>query len=862
LAISLKTKNDFLIEFQQKVIQGRKLLQSANHLWADRLLTDLYFEIEKSEWLNIQKKHQLIMIISNSWWMYINSLVHRTEQGIDIDFIRYLDAYKRFFSFLSKLDDFYMLNNFATTLLKSFIKMDSLSQTGITKFINSFCIKVAEREEYIKLIELQMVLMYLRKSVIPQEFFHLSMEVLGRTIYKLEPSKRALFLYIFIENVNMQYLLMEDSEEFVNEMNKILVNRIPGYLKNEFSNTGKIVINERNFSTILGELEELIYYMNNIGEHTWIIILIKNLYSKIHAYQSYGDAVTYIRKFIDFAISRNRFEIAFDIYDFLEDLFLYQTDLGYDNILIELWVEACKKFVDMKEKKYLLQSLEKLTTHLKIPHTNAQLFHFFYTCNFVWKFKSLFFSLEQKDFWRMMLYRAIYEENDFNLAQKILPHLDKDLIALINNPLLLYNETKDLERDIYSFGEDDNIFTGFEEGFVIKQIIFRINTEGLISVRMVSQDKKIIEGKIYNEYWNDAQIIDIYNDIFSDKLVKTYNFTVNEFGRLLYIFLPKKIRAFLKQFKIKSLDTIPEIYFILDEMTIPFELVYDNNFFLLKYSIGYIIGEPPLGGITFGYETEVQGDALIEQNKNNVIVIECTNSSNPIRWNEESKAKELIFPFEAGINEFNYITEFFNNREEVGQITILVGPDSSRDNILSHIKSGSNHIIHFVGNIFYSKWNPRDSFFLTNNNEIVTFNDINKAIQSSQSNLSPFLFFNSQIYDTQGTKLKNVLRTFGDIVENFDYERIIGIMSRNYPIFDNETNEIIANFYSNLFNHHSQGVSLLKARQACMANKMTKLVEQQFEELSAEDGTKSIDLESSLAISSYMLFGKPWKKLS
>jgi len=461
-----------------------------------------------------------------------------------------------------------------------------------------------------------------------------------------------------------------------------------------------------------------------------------------------------------------------------------------------------------------------------------------------------------------MLYRAIYEENDFNLAQKILPHLDKDLIALINNPLLLYNETKDLERDIYSFGEDDNIFTGFEEGFVIKQIIFRINTEGLISVRMVSQDKKIIEGKIYNEYWNDAQIIDIYNDIFSDKLVKTYNFTINEFGRLLYIFLPKKIRAFLKQFKIKSLDMIPEIYFILDEMTIPFELVYDNNFFLLKYSIGYIIGEPPLGGITFGYESEVQGDNLIEQNKYNVIVIECTNSSNPIRWNEDSKAKELIFPFEAGINEFNYITEFFNNREEVGQITILVGPDSSRDNILSHIESGSNHIIHFVGNIFYSKWNPRDSFFLTNNNEIVTFNDINKAIQSSQSNLSPFLFFNSQIYDTQGTKLKNVLRTFGDIVENFDYERIIGIMSRNYPIFDNETNEIIANFYSNLFNHHSQGVSLLKARQACMANKMTKLVEQQFEELSAEDGTKSIDLESSLAISSYMLFGKPWKKLS
>ena len=95
-------------------------------------------------------------------------------------------------------------------------------------------------------------------------------------------------------------------------------------------------------------------------------------------FQSFGDAVTYIRKFIDFSINRNRFEIAFEIYDFLEDLFMERTDLSYDNILIELWVEACKKFVDMKEKKYLLQSLEKLNNHLKLPQTSAQIYHYFY----------------------------------------------------------------------------------------------------------------------------------------------------------------------------------------------------------------------------------------------------------------------------------------------------------------------------------------------------------------------------------------------------------------------------------------------------------------------------------------------------
>ncbi|GAI30015.1 unnamed protein product, partial [marine sediment metagenome] len=44
MVINLKTKTEFLKDFQQKIIQGRKLLHLANHLWADRLLTDLYFE--------------------------------------------------------------------------------------------------------------------------------------------------------------------------------------------------------------------------------------------------------------------------------------------------------------------------------------------------------------------------------------------------------------------------------------------------------------------------------------------------------------------------------------------------------------------------------------------------------------------------------------------------------------------------------------------------------------------------------------------------------------------------------------------------------------------------------------------------
>jgi len=862
MSISLEVKREFLENFQREIIQGRRLLQTANHRWADRLFTDLYFEIEKSEWLNIQKKHQLVMVISNSWWMYINSLIQRTGEGVNVDIIRFIDAYKRFFSFLAKLEDFYLFNNFATNLLKIFINIEDLSQSGITKFINSFCVKVRERGESLKLIELQTLLMFLRKSVIPQEFFHYSMELLGRTIFKLEPGKRALFLYIVIENVSLNYQLKDDSDEFVKEMNKILVNRIPGYLKNEFNNMSKIIFNKSSFNTKLVELEELIYYLNDIGEYSWIIIIIKNLFSKILTYQSFGDAVTYIRRFIDYSIVRNRFEIAFEIYDFLEDIFMDQTDLGYDNILIELWVEACKKFVDMKEKRYLLQSLEKLNNHLKTPQTNAQLFHYFYTCNFLWKFKSLFFSLEQRDFWRMLFYRTLFEEQDFEFSMKIVPHLEKNIRGLIADSKALYKEIELFKNEIYTYEEDIEFPKLSREESIIKQIILRINSDGIISYKMLTLDNELLDGKIKDEYWNDTQIIEIFNDIFSDKKEKKYNFTLTEFGKILYLFLPKLIRNLFNRFKIDRLRSTPEIYFVLDNMTFPFELIYDNNFFLLKYSSGYKIGEPPLGGVTFEHVNQENEKSGTDDKKFNVLIVDSINSTGPLKWNEKTKEKELIFPFIAGANELNYIVEFFNTRDEIDQITLLSGLNSTKENIISNIKENANHIIHFVGNIFYSKWSPKDSFFLTNDNRILTFNEIHKCLKLNPFDLNPFLFFNSQMYDVEGKELKNILKTLGDIVEQFDYDLITGIVTRTNPVFNEETKQIITNFYLNLFNNFSQGVSLLKARQECMANRMTKLVELTFDNLTDEKGSVHIDLQNSLAISSYILFGKPWKRLN
>ncbi len=123
------------------------------------------------------------------------------------------------------------------------------------------------------------------------------------------------------------------------------------------------------------------------------------------------------------------------------------------------------------------------------------------------------------------------------------------------------------------------------------------------------------------------------------------------------------------------------------------------------------------------------------------------------------------------------------------------------------------------------------------------------------------MILNSQVYDTEGNKLKNTLKTFGEIVSQFEHDKITGIISKNYPIFNEETKQVISNFFINLFNKNTQGVSLLRARQQYIANKMQKIVEAQVKNATTDLRTAHIDLQSSLAISSYLLFGKPWKKI-
>jgi hypothetical protein len=854
---SFNRKEAFLTDFQDRYQQGKKLLANGNHHWATRLIVDLFFKIESEVWISSQKKQQLILELSKLWIEYINSF---RSNGTINDLIKYIDAYDRFFSFLIQIEDYNLFEISINQLLRSFGKMDKLSMPGISKFVNSISIKFMEQKNYIQLIELQFFLISLKESLVHSKYFQKLMDYLHNLLLKIEPDKRPLFLFAVLENINLKFKLRKGHKEFIDDITKKINPMVPPKLKEYISELSNVIINERTFKDIKEDLFNLISYLNNIGESAWTIVLIRNLYSYIKEFQSMEAAVDQIRQFIEFSIDRSRLNVVYTIYDYLESILLSQSDKSYNKIVIELWVDACHKFSQLKEKQFLLLSIEKLLEHLKIPEDHTNIFHYLHTCNYLWKFRSIFFSFKEDDFWRMIFYRALYQNHNIDLAQKIIPHLDKRLQPYMRDCNFLIEVANKQRNEIYTLEETENYYFQ-EKNLHIVNMVIKIDSLGEFSYRIYYSDENILERTFRSEHWNDTYIIKLYNNLFSDSSKTKYKFVLKEFGIILYLLLPKVIRNYFAKFREQVLR--PQIYFIFDKMTIPFELIYKKGFFLFGYSIGYNIGSPPIMGAKFVEEKETS-----RKNKNekgyNALLIDSINALAPKRWNEDKNRKELLYKFSSGANELSYMKELFTNRSEIQNLKVLMGSESSKKSILDAISQGSHHIIYIVGNIIFSESHPSHSYFITNDNLILKFADLFDALEQQVTKVNPIIFFDTQIFDRNGNRLKEGLGYFSEIISKFNFNNIKGIICRNYPEFSSETKSLILDFFNNLFKKNSIGISLLKARDVLLP-KVPKLIKQQLDGEKPPDPdidkSKNVTLENCQAFLSFLFFGEPWQKL-
>ncbi|TXT65696.1 MAG: hypothetical protein BAJALOKI1v1_390016 [Promethearchaeota archaeon] len=851
----------FLDDFQERYQQGKELLTKGDHHWSTRLLVDLYFKIESEVWISSQKKKQLTLRLSNLWINYIKSL---ENNGEITDLIKYIDAYDRFFSFLLQVEDYNLFQNSINELLKSFVRMDDLSLLGLSKFINSTSRRFTEQGNYIQVIELQFLLTHLKESLVHANYFDEIMEHIYAILLKIEPSKRPLFLYTIVANVSIKFDLGLQPKNFSNDIIKKVMHMLPAKLKEYFSEIDSVVINERTFDSIQDDLYHLITYLNNIGESSWTMVIIRNLYYYVKEFRSFDDSIQQIRQFIEFSADRSHLNIVYTIYDYLESILLLNGEgRQYSTSLIELWAEACNKFADMKEKEYLLLSIERLNKHLRVPQDESKFVHYLHTCNYLWKYRSIFFSFREEDFWRMIYYRAIYQENDLALAQKIISYMDEKLHCFVEDCQNIQKIAIEQKNTLYTLEEPEDYYFKQNKLHIVNMVI-KIDNAGEFSYRIYYSDDNILEKTFKKEHWNDTYIIKIYNDLFSDISPKKYDFTLKEFGTILYLLLPKVIRDYFAQFRTQILR--PQIYFVFDKMTIPFEFIYKKGFFLFGYSIGYNIGTPPIMGAKFLLEKEDARKSLPSSTTQGfeVLLIDSINALAPKKWVQEENRKVLLYEFSSGANELTYIKDLFENQSEIQNIQVLQGSESTTESILDNISQGKYHIIYFVGNIIFSESHPSYSYFITNNNSILKFVDLFDALEKQVQRVKPILFFDTQMFDREGNKLKEGLAYISEIISELNYNNIKGVVCRHYPEFDTETKKMINKFFTNLFEKNSLGISLLKAREVFLP-KIPKLIKQQLDAGKTVDPdidkSKNVTIENSQQYLGFLIFGEPWNKL-
>ncbi|TFF98233.1 MAG: hypothetical protein EU547_02105 [Promethearchaeota archaeon] len=849
-------RNRFFIDFQKRLEQGKLLLEKNSHDWATRLFSDLYFRVESIVWLSKKRKEELILKITYIWKNYISILSSKE----DYDFITIIDGYNRFLTYLLTVQDYTIFKEYTNKFLKLLLSRSNFSIPGIIKFINSITPTFMEQNNWIEIIELQILAIFLAKDFSKIKYLTRSKNYLEDLIRKIAPSDRKLFFYSLLENIHRKFNISKGLAEFNQALITKLIRKEIKLLGENVKSLKDIKVNKENYKSINEKLHTLYLYLINIGEQKWSVAIIKTVFYNSEKYETHKDAISKFYRSINQFKDRGMFDNIYELFIFLEERMISESNTKYNEGIIEIWVKACNIFSTRDEKKLLFITIERLQKYLVIPEKNSNIVHYFHTHNFLWQFKSQYLSFNEKEFWNMIFYRALFQQDDASLAKKIIPLLEENLHPYLKDFDSIIEEKEKYKAKIYQLAQIDKIPSDFKD-FKIANIIIKISTKGEFSYRIHYSNRNIYENTLKKEYWNSKYLMTIYKNLFSTPSEQKYGFNLKEFGKLLFLSLPKPLRDYFIQFSQQILK--PQICFVFDEVKVPFEFLYDEGgFIFLNYSLGYCIGRPSVMGSRFLTEQE-PGSLDKPKEGSNIILIDCINALAPKKWNEQKSKKESLFHFSAGPNQLRFAKELFENNEKINEFIGLTGSDSSKEKIIQNISKGNNHIIYFVGNLIFLESHPAYSYFITNDEKILNIKELIELLEIKPNNIKPLIFLDVRILDRHGLLQKNALDYISKILKNISATNLKGILIRITPDFNKETKTIISEFFKSLLNNNNLGISLFKARKEFAKKHFPELIK--TEESSStklkKNGEKETEFKKILPALNILLFGEPWNKL-
>lgn len=867
---------------KNRLVLAQRLLAKGSHYWAEQVLDEVLEKFEKGDIRKKTRKYVRTLILQ-IWTTHARKLYRRGK-----DWIAICDAYQHVFFLLYQYKLFDQIAQSLITLIQDLLAVEGAQPENLALLLETASRMLEQAEKLPEALEVQLAVMLIRKFARPSETLTNLLLFLENILLRLRQDQRNLLVYVLLDNaIDFYQVAFDDKPEFIQELVGIAKNVVGVSIKDAFLSSSKILkevtTRPEDFvartATVIRKLEAL-------NEFGWAFRVVENLLQYlVHAGQ-HDVARDHGRQFVAFAIRRGHFDIAFRGYDALGEVLRQQGDM---EARLRLWLDAAREFSrNIPNPNLFNQAIQAFETALRKHAPQLALRRRLRYFDEMWQLKARASRASEDEFFAMVLCRAVLEEGALEVANLALTALSpnfktKYAVEVTVEELAGVLTKKEREQPVYS-----------------PFLILRLTRDSRISLYRYSTTYQRFQTASLDQAWDDSVLRGLYARLLTRPGGKKGNETLAEgegqsptrewsfkhLGRCLYIMLPRAVRAVLSQTRVDPSKQPPNALFLVDEGSVPFDFIHDDtNFIILKYATGTRLGELPLLGAPFS-ELETLKDRLASHPLN-FLFLGNFNATRPKIWDESAQGERILYPFPEGERAINALIEEFSDIPAVGEINYLLGTQASREAILGALRQGPPHVIHLASYLFFVRENPRESYFLTSGNEILSVCDLARAIQEGRragaaasenggelrsdqevsaegEGVKPVVVNNCRIVDASGKLLENCTREAfliaKALVECDQGRDNCVVVSRVAELHDGEDTQLLSTFYRALFEGHPVGLALLRARQTHFTDVALEGAEH-FMSRSEEGQAVAIAQQGDILGASYILYGLPWERL-
>ena len=849
-----KSEIENITDFYKKIARIQNLLDTLNHFWAKELCDQIINEMkEKIQPISVQLNIYNILI--NIWESHISTLV----TDLDNNWPLIYDAYSFIFETLSILNDSDRIAKIGIKLAKIFYKIKFTINSNIAQFLESLALLIYNPDNFQKSLELFFLAFFFNEDFLQTPKGDDCLKTFDILLLKLSDNHRYILLNAFLYDIYINFFEEEMASftEFVNLLFRISFQNFEFILHKTFQHISQ---NPIDFHDNINILKETINSLQMLKEDAWAFSVVKiycNILNKLSSHQKIEQFLYY---FIKKTCKHGEYQTAFNAYSYLTQL-INSNSSEFQLREIRIWAEAAKTFRKLSDKTFFVSTIKKFRELLKKPDDIRYFQEYSYAMNEFYRLTRGRMNIYEEEFWWVALHRSVYEEGFRDIAELSTKFLNISENLAIKT-LIIEETQKTIEKKNKINRTNDPIDIG---GMVPSKIIIKLRIPSNKNIKMYSElfytsgFSKPDLLKI-DEIWKEPHLIQLYmqlpfNNPDKNQINKSPLSQV-QFGKLAYLFLPQEIRTFFSKLNLGK-DRVPEIFIIMDEPGYPFEMLHDDKSSLgTNFAFGYRFDEPKLSPEKIIIENQSED---IVNLKYMFLAIGDLNRKSPKIWNENDKKYDPLFPFPESLKNLNFLESKINNLQYiVEKSTFLDFNSGNYQKIEKEITSGQYNIIYLSSNLFYIEENPLQSYFLTPDDHIISFQDLLEMLSFAEKHneiqgiphFKPLLIFDGRLINKNGKIISRPFIQLSNISKLIGSRDLLGMLARISIEFDEILELFLGEFINRLFLRESIGSALLKAHK-----QLFKTVQ------SIEHDEGDNNLSQILQETHYVYYGDPFRKL-